>query len=368
MDGGAGADRVELEIRQPLQDRKLGRVGGDDRVHLLRCHRRDLGSRVVTEIDEDHLIQIRPLAPVILPRLQHRALADLVFHHLEWAGAVHADAELAALGRVGHEEGIVKEVLRHRELRHAQVQADGEVVDLLDRVGVPELGRHLRLAGGVLLVGRNVDGHVALHQAQDRGAGLRVEHALDVPDHLVGGEHAALPPLHVLPDLQGPGLEVSARLPALQQHRARDVVGAGVGQVLDHLAGEVAGRHVAGAMKMRGLADARAETKRAALLWRALGQRRRDRRSPVDLAGEGVSGRRADAEQRRRPQELAPVAFAVGKQRLQFRNVWVLTIPGHVGLSPDSDNRERPTPGRPLRSDRKSVVRHRLRKWIKHDA
>ena len=70
----------------------------------------------------------------------------------------------------------------------------------------------------VLLAGLELLEHEALHQADHRRAGLGVEHALQVPHDVVGGElPAALAPLHVLAQMQRPGLEVGARLPFLHQ-------------------------------------------------------------------------------------------------------------------------------------------------------
>ena len=64
----------------------------------------------------------------------------------ERPGAVAARLEHAALRRVDHHERVVEHVLRHRELRHLAVQPHGVVVDLLDRLRVPQPGRRLRFA------------------------------------------------------------------------------------------------------------------------------------------------------------------------------------------------------------------------------
>ena len=97
-----------------------------------------------------------------------RALADLVLDQLEGAGPVAADAELAAfLGRA-HQEGIVEERLRDRQVARLAVQLDREVVDLLDGIGVPELDRLPRIALRVLLAVVELGQHEALEKADRR--------------------------------------------------------------------------------------------------------------------------------------------------------------------------------------------------------
>jgi hypothetical protein len=152
--------------------------------------------RVVAEVDELELVEVRPAAPVaFLARLEHLLAADLVGRQREGARAVRAHLELAVLRRVEDEERIVEELLGHRELRRLAVQPHGEVVDLLDGVGVPEAGRLLGIALVVLLARLDVLEEKALHEADDGRAGLGVEHPLQIPHDVVGGELPAVVPL-----------------------------------------------------------------------------------------------------------------------------------------------------------------------------
>src|SRR5688572_247763 len=68
------------------------------------------------------------------------------------------------------------------------------------------------------------------------------------------------------------------------------------------------------------------DAQRAALRHRALRLRGGDAARPL------VGGRRGDAEQRRGPQELAPVDLTVGELALQLGDVGVLAVLAHDGL------------------------------------
>ena len=93
-----------------------------------------------------------------------------------------------ALERLGHDHGrVVEQVLRHGDLARVQVQLDGVVVHLLDA------GR-LEVA----------------HQAEHRGADLRVEPLLEVEDHVVGGQLLAVVELDALLEEERPGLQIVA--------------------------------------------------------------------------------------------------------------------------------------------------------------
>ena len=228
-------DLVELEVRELLERLQLDDVGQVQAVDLLAGQRTDLGGGVVAEIDVLERVEVRAAAPVAGLRLEDLLPPDLVLDHREGAGAVGADLELAVLGRVQHEQRVVEEVLGNRELRGPAVQPHGEVVDLLDGVGVPEAGGLLRVALVVLLAGLVLLEDEPLHEADRGRSRLGVEDALEVPDGVVGRERPAAVPLDVAPDAERPRLEVGAGLPLLDQAGPRDVVHARDGQVVAHL-------------------------------------------------------------------------------------------------------------------------------------
>ena len=93
-------------------------------------------------------------------------------------------------GRIEHQERIVEEMLRHRDLRLLEIEDQRLRVLHLDGVGVPQLGGHHRIALVVLGAGVDLLEHVALHQADDRRADLGIEAVLDVPGGMLGGEVA----------------------------------------------------------------------------------------------------------------------------------------------------------------------------------
>src|SRR4029079_5315386 len=114
-------------------------------------------------VDEFDAVEIRTIAPVALARAQGRLLAYFDLGQLEGAGPERARTPLAAVLRMQDEGGIVEQILRNGELRYLRVQANRMVVHLLDRVGIPQRGRHDRIALVVLLAGIDVLQLLALH-------------------------------------------------------------------------------------------------------------------------------------------------------------------------------------------------------------
>jgi hypothetical protein len=166
---------------------ELDDVDDVDPMHLLCRHGLDLADRIVAQVDELEPIDVGALAPVVPTRQKHGPLAHLVLHQLEGTHAVGAGLETAALLRIEDQEGVMEQMLGHRQLGHLAVQAHRVIVHLLDRIGVPQPG----LGGLALLV---ILEHVTLHQAEDRGSGRLVEHPVDVPDHVVRRKRAAVVP------------------------------------------------------------------------------------------------------------------------------------------------------------------------------
>jgi len=144
-----------------------------------------------------------------------------------------------------------------------------------------------------------------LNRAEHRGADIRVEPALDVPDHLVGDQVVAVRPLHVLAQVQGPALQIVAGLPLLAERWAGDIVAAGAGQILVGLTDDVGVIDPGERRRIVQRGDARADLQRAAFLRRGLS--RPDNGLTGDLGGNRIGERRRHAEQRHRAQELAAV-------------------------------------------------------------
>ena len=182
-------------------------------VDLSRRHGRESGCRIFAQVHEVQLVNVGTIAPIVLARSQHRLARDFELDELEGPRAVAADPELAVLLRVQYAERVVEQVLRHRELRRLAVQPHGMGVDPLDGVGIPQARGLLRLALVVRLARLVFLEQVALHQSQRGRSGFRFEDALEVPDDVVGSEFAAIAPRYPLADVQGPGLEIVARLP-----------------------------------------------------------------------------------------------------------------------------------------------------------
>ena len=190
--------------------------------------------------------------------------------------------------RVQDRGRVVVAVLRRRQHRLVQVEADRVLVHRLDRI---QAGERRQPAVG-------------------RGE-VRVDPALDVPDHVIGDELLAVVPEHALAQVEGPGLEIVGRFPALREHRAGDVVGAGDRQILGDMPGLV--RHLRPGVGRRvvHLLDFHGDAEGAALLGRgALRQRGVDQVLAENLAGDAVGRGRAHAEQGRGAQELPPIDAA----------------------------------------------------------
>ena len=305
-------------MRDLLQRLELDDVGAVEAVHLLGGERAHRGGGVVAEIDELDLVEVRPAAPVaFLARLEHLLAPDLVGRQREGARAVRANLELAVLRRVQDEERVVEELLGHGELGRLAVQPDREVVHLLDGVGVPEAGRFLGIALVVLLARLDILEEKALHQAEHGRAGLGVEHSLQVPHDVVGGELPAVVPLDVPAQTQRPRLQVGAGLPFLDEARTGDVVHAGHREIVQHLTRGVGGFHPAICVGTLDVLAAHGEPQGAALGQGALSLRRRDQPLAGDLAHEGIGGRCRHAEQGRVAQELAPLDLALDELALE---------------------------------------------------
>ena len=304
---------VQLQVRHLLQRLELMGAGLLDAVHLVRRERANPGGGVVTQVH--HLDGVEPgtLAPVVRARHEATALLDFVLDQLEGAGAVRAHPEDSVLLRIEHRDGVVVEMLRYRELRDLEVESQGVGVDALDRIGVPQAG------GLVARVVRVLLQHVALHEAEGRGAGLRIEHVLQVPDCVVGGELPAVAPLDPLAHVQGPGLEVRARLPSLQQLRAGDVVVAGARQVLAHLGTDIGLGVPLEDVGVRDFEDLLANLQRA-----ALGQRRP--RLPYRPSPDHDRGRaRRQPQQGGGAQELSASDSSLSEVAPKLRDVRMFT-------------------------------------------
>src|SRR5206468_5074856 len=130
----------------------------------------------------------------------------------------------------------VEQLLRNRQLRRLAVEPHRVGVDLLDGIRVPEPRGLLRIALVVLVARVDLVEQEALHESEHGGAGLRIEHVLEIPDDVVGRELPAVVPLHAATYAQGPRLEVRTGLPLFDETRARDVVGPGDREVVEYLA------------------------------------------------------------------------------------------------------------------------------------
>src|SRR3546814_6882163 len=73
--------------------------------------------------------------------------------------------------------GVMKQVLRHGELRRLEFEADGQVVHLLNGVCVPQFMPDVFLSAFVDLAGVDLVQHVSLHQAEHGGAGVVAQQA-----------------------------------------------------------------------------------------------------------------------------------------------------------------------------------------------
>ncbi len=314
-----GIDLVHGAEIELLQSGQHVGCGGQHAFDLMGGQSRDQQARRVAQIDEDEAVEIGALAPIVAARLQDRLLADLMLHQIEGPGAVGADAELAALLRIEDGEGIVEEMLRDRELGLLAVEPHGVVIDLLDGIGIPDLGDGL----AVLL---HAVEHIAGHQPDDRGADGFVEDMLEVPDHILGGEGAAVVPFDALADMERPGLQILAGIPAFQQIGPGDVVDPGPGQIFRHLAEDVRRLQPVDGMGRGDLLDPMGDMDGAAL--RHVGERRGDGRLAIELADEAIGGARREAEQGRAAQELAAIDLSLRELLLQDGNIGML-FPRH---------------------------------------
>ena len=195
--------------------------------------------------------------------------------------------------------GVVEQALRHGQHRLPAVQPDGVTVHLFDGAVGPELGAHHRLAGGVLLARVVGDHQEGAEQADDRGAGLLVEPAREVPDDMIGSELIAVRPFDPLLQVERPGLEVVARRPFLEQPGAGDVIGAGAGQEIADLADDIRAVIRVRGRRIVDLGHAHGEGDRAARGGR-LG-----RRHGLGNSRQGIGRRRRETQQGREPQEIA---------------------------------------------------------------
>ena len=314
--GGGGHRLVDVDVgdrAEMLQGVDLAVV---DAVHLARVECRGFDGRVVAEVDEIQLVEERAVVPPAIAAPEHGALVDGIVDELERAGAVRADAERAALLRIEDGEGIVEQMLRHRDLRLLQIEAHGAIVDHLNGVGVPQLGGGLGTAVRIDVADLDLVQHVAFHEADDGGAGLRIEHALQVPRSVLGGERAAGAPARLAHE-EGPGLEVVARLPALEQVGACDVVLAGLGQILVYAAADVGIVDPGVVVRVldRRTAHGDAQGAAAGQLGRAGG---RCERLAGDATGPHVGGAGGHAEKRRIAQEGTSGDRALSELLLEF--------------------------------------------------
>lgn len=255
-------------------------------VHLLRGDCADPGRGVVAEVDVVHGVQVRAFAPVLAAGLDLRLHPDFDLDELEGSGSVGAGLKHAVLFRVEHRQRVVEQVLRQRDLRDLEVEPHRVGVDPFDGARIPDLRAF-------------VVHDVALHQAEHRRAGRGIEAVLQVPDDVVGDELAPVVPVHVLPQMQGPGAEIARRVPLLAQRWAGDVVRRGLGQVLADLTGDLLLVPGVG-VRIRHVEHAHAVAVGAAL------RHRRGVRFRGAEAGERVRGGRGDSEQGGGAQEFTP--------------------------------------------------------------
>ena len=152
---------MDIHMGKGLQRVERQHVGGIEAMHLFRGKGAQGRRGIVAEIMEFEPVNIGPFAPVVVARLQYRKLADLVLDQVERPGAVGADAELAALLGIDDREGVVEQMLGHRQLRLLGIEPHRMGIDDLDGVGVPQLG-------GLGVAFADLVEHIALHQPKHR--------------------------------------------------------------------------------------------------------------------------------------------------------------------------------------------------------
>ncbi len=265
------------------------------------------------------------------------------------------------------------------ELGRLAVEAHGERVDLLDGVGVPQPRGLLRIALVVLVARLELLEQKALHQADHRRAGLGVERVLEVPDHIVGVELPAVVPFHGPPHLEGPRLEVGARLPLLHEAGAGDVVDAGDRQVVEDLPRRVRRFHPAVGVRGSQILAAHTEAQGAAAR-EVLRGRRRHQRLAGNAAGERIGGGGRHSEKGRVAEKLAAVDLPLDELTLQGGDEGVLADLAHrrhlqspqggdsVGAARGVVNRAsgRSVPAQTSRGRSPStMIRHSTRFWLR---
>ncbi len=232
-----------------------------------------------------------------------------------------------------HDEGrVVAEGRDQADVRLGQVQAHGQVVDLLDgAVDRPE-----QFADLLLLHDRAVLlGHVAnegllalllddhLHAAGHRVAGhMRLAPAGDVEHHVVGVELVAIVPRRVRPQVQDVFGGVVVDLPALEQPGLEGEVGRVADQRLAEGPGLVA--------FLRPVEDPRVVHAHGLLgdPDRTAGHRLLSRRPLRDREAEhAVGGCGGRTQSRGRGEELAPVELARQRRRRQLDQLRVQRLP-----------------------------------------
>ena len=233
-------------------------------------------------------------------------------HQIESFGAVRSDTELAVFRRIQDRQGIMEQMLRHRDLRHLGVHPHGLFVDDFDRVGIPQ-GR------------RVIVHHVALHQTQNRRTGFRIQYVLQVPCDIFCGQRLAVMPVDVVADVKGPSPQIVARLPIRQQMGPRDVVVAGLGQIADDLTRDIRIKSPRKRMRAADLDNPHGDAYRAAFR-QILGKRLGREVLAGKFAGKRIGGRRGHAEQRRIPDELAPVEPALSQLLFKLCVVRMMVI------------------------------------------
>jgi hypothetical protein len=326
-DAGLGGHRgVDDDPWNPLQDVQLGHVELVGAVNLLGGQRGQPGRAVLAQVDVVDLVQVGRLAPVVVPAAQDRLAADLEIGQLEGPGADRVLGQIAALlvEAAVHDRGrVVVEVLRDLQGGPVQVQTHRVVVDFLHRALGHPLG-HDRIAAVVLLAGVDLLGQGG-EEADVGRAGVGVEPAGDVVDHIVGVELVAVRPLDALAQIEGPGLEVVRGLPTLRQIGPGDVVRSGLNHVLDDLAGDVGLLGPVEGRRIGHLLDLHAEAQPAAAFG-LLGQGLGHQVLSGELAGHGIGRGRRDAKQGGRAQEIAPADLLLAELLTELGNVGVDTL------------------------------------------
>ncbi len=242
-EGLRGAHGVDGDARHVLQGQVVAGPGLVDAVDLAGLDRGH--GRVLVDGDVDDLVQVGqglavlPELPVVRPGLEHGPLALRVLLQGEGAGAHGLFDEIPLEGPGEDHRGVVEEVFGHRDVGRLQVEADGVVIHLLHVLHAAPVG----------------------DEPQHGGAHIRIQPLADGEDHVVRGELLSVVEPNALAQVEGPGLDIVAGLPAFQQVGPGDVVRPGEGQVLGHLAHHI-GRHhpghagrVVDALELHGLAQ-----------------------------------------------------------------------------------------------------------------